>query len=118
MSNLVLKTKQFHSFYDFMREVISLTKAGKEVDMTKTLVQYGRLYYLKYWDSVDIEQANQEDEVSVQEAAVEEASQEDTIEVDLSKLSVAELRKMCDDKQIKHHPASKEAKLIELLTAK
>jgi len=113
MSNLVLRTKQFNDFQSFMRSVIQLTKEGKEVDLTKTLVNYGRLYFLKYWDSADIEQANQEDEVSVQETTVEEASQET---LDLSKLSVAELRKMCDDREIKYHPASKEAKLIELLS--
>lgn len=98
-----------------MREVVALTKQGKEVDLTKTLVQYGRLYYLKYWDSADSEQANQEDKVSVQETPVQETSEETT---DLTKLSVAELRKLCDDKNIKYAPASKQAKLIELLMAK
>ena len=110
MSNLVLKTKQFNDFQSFMRSVIQLTKEGKEVDLTKTLVNYGRLYFLKYWDEAEVQQEVQ------QKVVAEEAKDEVSTEVDLSKLSVAELRKLCDTKGIKYAPAAKEAKLIELLS--
>jgi hypothetical protein len=45
-----------------------------------------------------------------------EATPEATPEVDYSQMTVEQLREACDAKGVTYHPASKEKKLIELLT--
>lgn len=112
-----LKALYFHSFQDFMKAVIRLTKAGHEVDMTQTRIVYGRMYHLKYWEySASPEQV--EDLLAEQEPVAEIASSEAEVATNYDELSDDELRELAKEAKVQGWYNAKRETLIAKLQAK
>lgn len=117
------KDKHFHSLQDLVNFIYENHKDISDEDYNYLLMHLPSIHWIlerKSYFMLEVMGAPLEATSVTDKADTKPVvnEQEDTVEVDLTKLSVAELRKLCDDKGIKYHPASKQAKLIELLTAK
>lgn len=104
-----LKALYFHSFQDFMKAVIRLTREGHEVDMTQTRIVYGRMYHLKYWEySASPEQ--------IEELVVEIATEE--VATNYDELSDDEIRELAKEAKVQGWANAKRETLIKKLQAK
>lgn len=115
------KDKHFHSLQDLVNFIYGNHKDISDEDYNYLLMQLPSIHWVlerKSYFMLEVMDApldtpSATDKVDDEPAVVK---QEDNAEVDLTKLSVSELRKMCEDKGIKFHPAAKQGKLIELLS--
>jgi len=110
------KDKHFHSLQDLVNFIYENHKDISDEDYNYLLMHLPSIHWIlerKSYYMLEVSDAPLEKPVVTDKSDAEPVA---NIEADLTKLSVAELRKLCDDKQIKYHPASKQAKLIELLS--
>ena len=115
------KDKHFHSLQDLVDFIYENHKDISDEDYNYLLIHLPSIHWIlerKSYYMLEVMDAplgkpvvtvKSDDDPTV-------TKQEDKTEVDLTKLSVAELRKLCDTRGIKYAPASKQAKLIELLS--
>lgn len=115
-----MQNKTVYSFPAMIALVVELTKQGKTINRSYTRGSYGSAYVVSWEDDV-VEQSVSEPQALpdvLQEIVVSELL-EALVEIeqptDLTVLSIEQLRKLCDDKGLKYHPANKETKLIEIL---
>lgn len=113
-----LKALYLNNFQDFMKNVIQLTKDGKEVDMTQTRIVYGRVYHLKYWDEADVEQIQPTNDSAPQDNLV--GNTEDSVQpaINYDELSDDEIRELAKEAKIQGAHNAKRETLIKKLQAK
>lgn len=122
--------KTVYSMPAFLDLIVQVTKEGKELNKHWTRASYGSAYTVAWNEDVaesatiEVKEATGDlsaaKEITEQLAgALSDEDKETFVEAtplkDLHEMTVEELRGICDRKDIKYHPASKEKKLIELI---